>query len=192
MTPFGWLKMHAQSISAAAAILVSMVALYVAWDQSRVMRAQQHASVWPALQIERTFLVEPDGYILSFSEKNDGIGPAIVETVTAEIDGFSLSNWEDLERFRPEGLSRPGMWTGGLRNEILASGEEVLLATLTWPREEAEGDLVRAYRDELSDLLIDICFCSVYGRCWMMSRSPEAITRTPVRSCPLPDPDSDL
>ena len=57
-----WLKSNLQSLGSVAAITVSVVALYVAWDQSRVMRAQQHADVWPALQIGTQY-VTMDEYL---------------------------------------------------------------------------------------------------------------------------------
>ena len=39
-----WLKSNHHTVTSVAAILVSVTALYVAWDQSRVMRAQQHGA----------------------------------------------------------------------------------------------------------------------------------------------------
>ena len=40
---------HLQAVGTLAAAIAALIALFVAWDQGRVMRAQQHASVMPIL-----------------------------------------------------------------------------------------------------------------------------------------------
>lgn len=187
-----WLKSNHQAVTSLAAILLSVIALYVAWDQARVMRAQQHADVWPAVQIQTQFATQDDGYIMLFNVKNDGIGPAIVEHVHAELDGVSLTNWENLGDRVPEGLGRPGMWTGALRGEILAPGEESILAQLTWPRQSTDPQLVRAYRETLWAAHIEICYCSVYDRCWVVDNDRTDIQPELVAHCPVADPESNL
>jgi len=42
----------AEMLIAICAVLTSVIALFVAWDQGRVMRAQQHGSVYPVLQVD--------------------------------------------------------------------------------------------------------------------------------------------
>ena len=37
---------------AICALITSIMAVYMAWDQGRVMRAQQHGMVYPVLQVE--------------------------------------------------------------------------------------------------------------------------------------------
>jgi hypothetical protein len=41
----------AEMLIAICAVLTSVIALFVAWDQGRVMRAQQHGSVYPVVQM---------------------------------------------------------------------------------------------------------------------------------------------
>jgi len=187
-----WLKSNHQTVTSLSAVLLSVVALYVAWDQSRVMRAQQHAAVWPAVQIQTQFSTREDGYIMLFNVKNDGIGPAVVEHVYAEMDGQPLLNWEQFGDRVPEGLGRPGMWTGSLRGEILAPGEESILAQLTWSRDGIHTNLIREYRSTLWSTNIEICYCSVYGRCWTVDNDRTEIQPEAVDQCPAADPDSNL
>jgi len=187
-----WLKSNHHSLTSLSAIILSVIALYVAWDQSRVMRAQQHAAVWPAVQIQTQFATQEDGYIMLFDVKNDGIGPAVVEHVYAEMDGEPLLNWEQLGGRVPDGLQRPGMWTGSLRGEILAPGEESILAQLSWSREGVDTNLIREYRTSLWGAKIEICYCSVYGRCWMVDNDRTEIQPGAVDHCPAADPESNL
>ena len=187
-----WLKNNHQSVTAVGAMLVGLAALFVAWDQARVMRAQQHAHVWPAVQIQSQFATREDAYVMQFNVKNDGIGPAVVEYVSASVNGEPLTNWEQMGYLAPEALGYPGMWTGALRGEILAPGEESLLAELSWPREGTDFELIRDYRTLLWSSPIEICYCSVYGRCWTVDNDRSEIQPEPVAECPAADPDSNL
>lgn len=188
----GFIRKHHQTITAISAIVVSVIALFVAWDQARVMRAQQHSDVWPAVQIQAQFATQADGYVMLFDVKNDGIGPAIVEHVSASLGGVELGNWEQLGRSVPDGLEIPGMWTGALRGEILAPGEEAVLSQMTWPREGTDPALMRQFRSELWEVEIEICNCSVYGRCWLVDNDRTEIRPQAVPQCPAADPESNL
>lgn len=188
----GSIRKNHQTITAISAILVSVIALFVAWDQARVMRAQQHADVWPALQIQSEFLTQADSYQMSLTVKNDGIGPAVVHYVSADMGGEALTNWEELGDRRADGLLRPGMWTGALRGEIVAPGEEVVLARLTWPREGVDPGLLRDHRHLIWSMTMDVCYCSVYGRCWTTDRDTTQIQPQAIAACPVADPESNL
>ena len=126
-----WLKSNHNSVTALGAITVSMIALFVAWDQSRVMRAQQHAEVWPALQIESSFMTADDLWTVVLQVTNDGIGPAIVESASASIEDTSLNTWEDLQQFLSPDLDTR-FFTGYAQREILAPGETSIMARMTW------------------------------------------------------------
>ena len=180
-----WLKSNLQSLGSVAAITVSVVALYVAWDQSRVMRAQQHADVWPALQIGTQYVTMDEYLTIELAVENNGIGPALVDSVTAYGDGQPRGHWEDLAGFRPEGLPRPGMWTGALFGEILAPGEEYTLAQLTWPNLPEVRTGVDDFRQAVSTLEVEVCYCSVYGRCWTATLDRRSSRPVDTPSCPV-------
>tara|TARA_R110002096_G_scaffold23377_18_gene74404 strand:+ start:240 stop:821 length:582 start_codon:yes stop_codon:yes gene_type:complete len=187
-----WLKTHHNAIASMAAILVSTVALFVAWDQSRVMRAQQHADVWPAVQVD-TLMTTADGeHVFLVGLTNNGIGPALINRIDAEFSGLALRNWEEMGNNRPEGLPRPNMWTGSSQGAILAPGETATLAQLTWPQNDEYQSLIRDYQRDFFAISIEACYCSVYGRCWMARRSGRATHPEPIDACPASDADSNL
>ena len=66
---------------AVCALITSIMADYMAWDQGRVMRAQQHGAVFPVLQVDG--FAEDDGRSTSIgiNVRNSGVGPALVESV---------------------------------------------------------------------------------------------------------------
>lgn len=187
-----WLKDNHTAITSLAAILISAIALFVAWDQSRVMRAQQHADVWPAVQVETQMSTEAGEHIFLVGMTNDGIGPALVTRVDATFAEQSLANWEEIGALRPDGLPRPDMWTGGSQGAILAPGETVILAQITWPASEERWPLIREYQTDFFALTVEACYCSVYGRCWTARREGRTTHPEPVERCEAPDPDSNL
>ncbi|WP_297736441.1 hypothetical protein [uncultured Maricaulis sp.] len=187
-----WLKNNHTAITSLAAILISAIALFVAWDQSRVMRAQQHADVWPAVQIETQMSTEEGQHVFLVAMTNDGIGPALVGRVEAGFAGQALQNWEEMGQHRPEGLPYPNMWTGGGQGVILAPGESTILAQISWPVSEERWPLIRDYQTDFFALTVEACFCSVYGRCWTARREGRTTHPEPIDACPVPDPDTNL
>ena len=47
----GW-RLRFETVGSISAIVVGVAALFVSWDQARVMRQEIRASLWPALQID--------------------------------------------------------------------------------------------------------------------------------------------
>jgi hypothetical protein len=192
MKPMIWLKSNYQAVTAISAIVVSLIALFVAWDQARVMRAQQHADVWPAVQIETQMTTEDGQHVFLVGMTNNGIGPALVNRIDAEFAGHALTNWEEMGQHRPEGLPRPNMWTGSSQGGILAPGESAILAQISWAASDGRWPLVREYQQDFFAITVEACFCSVYGRCWTARRDGRPTHPDPIDACPMPDPDSDL
>jgi hypothetical protein len=50
-------KISPQDLASYVAVLVAAVALYVGWDQAQIGRNQQHADVFPVIQITSNNLV---------------------------------------------------------------------------------------------------------------------------------------
>lgn len=183
---------HLQALGTLAAAIAALIALFVAWDQGRVMRADQHASVWPAVQIETAYMINEDGRQLTLGLVNDGIGPALIKHVSASVDGTRLNNWEDLIRLQPEGLPLPGRWTAGAQGEILAAGEDVVLAQLSWGEDPAILTALDEYRRTVGRMELNVCFCSVYDRCWISAIGSQQDFPQPVSQCPQSDQESNL
>lgn len=179
-----WLKSNHQALTAVGAMVVGLAALYVAWDQARVMRAQQHGAVVPVLQI--------DGFIQTRSERrdlglrivNNGVGPAMIESVNLIRDGESRMGFDELIALMPEGFDRS--WSS-VNGRALAPGGEVEPATFIWARGELGEAELAALLDEWSLWTVEVCYCSVFDRCWTTTSDNEM--RVPVSSCQAPDVD---
>lgn len=165
-------------------MLVGIAALLVAWDQGRVMRAQQHGAVFPVLQA--------DGFIQSTSTRrdlglrilNNGVGPAMIQSVSLMRDGISTDDIGPLAAHLPASVDRS--WAS-VNGRALAPGGEVEPVVYTWDRDALS-------ERELDDLLVEwarwgvsVCYCSVFERCWVTSSSETV--REPIRACPATDVD---
>ncbi|WP_421789283.1 hypothetical protein [Hyphobacterium sp.] len=180
-----WLKSNHQAITAIGAMVVGLAALYVAWDQSRVMRAQQHGAVVPALQID-AFTNTDDGILsVGLRVANNGVGPAMIEHVRVLRDGETVDQIDAMfDSFPAEQLDRS--WVT-LTGRVVAPGELVIPISVAWPGEAVNAESIAALFSEWDRWETEICYCSVFDRCWIAT--VQVRERRQVHSCPAPSDD---
>jgi hypothetical protein len=179
-----WLKSNQQSITALAAMLVSVTALYVAWDQSRVMRAQQHGAVVPVLQIDGFTNSTPETRGIGLRIHNNGVGPAMVETVEMVRNGESTMELDPLLVLLPDNLDRS--WSS-VTGRAIAPGGLVEPVTISWDRGELDDAGFADLMAEWALWDLRVCYCSVFDRCWLATASDSR--RQPVAQCSGPTED---
>src|SRR5690349_4779433 len=84
-------RTRSEYLVAATALVVSLSTLGVYIYQAKVMREQQHISVWPCMEWNVTNAGE-----FHISAQNKGVGPAIVRKVELSLDGRPLKNNREL------------------------------------------------------------------------------------------------
>ena len=169
---------------AICALLTSVVAIWVAWDQSRVMRAQQHGMVYPVLQVEGFVSNKPETISMGLRLSNTGVGPALIESVVASTDGEQLETLEPFRAYLPSGFAIS--WTG-MAGRSLAPGMQVDAISLVWDVDEITSEQLNTAVVNWGEIDFDFCYCSVFDRCW---RVGVGISRAePVKSCPAYDRD---
>lgn len=169
---------------AVCALLTSIIAIWVAWDQSRVMRAQQHGMVYPVLQVEGFVSTNKETVSMGLRLSNTGVGPALIESVVARLDGERL---ETLEPFRASLASGFNISWTGMAGRSLAPGAQVDAIDLVWDTDEITTEqLNRAVRD-WGEIDFEFCYCSVFDRCWSVGVGISRAER--VKSCPEYDRD---
>lgn len=179
-----------ETIGSISAIVIGACALFVALEQARVMRAQQHAIVWPVLDPEFAIQRDAESPTLELVLFNAGVGPALVKSVSIGIDGAHADSWSDVEaslfRSPPDGDMQ--LRGEDVEGSVLAPGERIRIARLIWPKSEATdaafASLVTRYTSaDAPALFIDACYCSVFRRCW---RTGETGHSERVKACPAP------
>ncbi len=146
-----------EMLVALAAVVVGVCALVVSVVQARVMQEQQHASVWPSLVVSRS---HNEGG-LRVLVTNPGLGPAVVRDVSASVDGVPVATWAAVLRgLVPERLPF-GATTSTVSGRVVAPGEEVEALSVPDP------DVADAVSGEFHRVEFEVCYCSVYERCWV-------------------------
>ena len=163
---------------ALSAVVIGISALVVSVIQVQIMRQEQHASVWPRLAITKSYNDEG----LSIEVVNPGIGPALIKHVRVAVDDTVRQTWPAVLRSLVPDQRPPSTYQSYINNRIVPSGDRV--TTLGIP----PGEAADSAHNQLGRLSVEICYCSVYDRCWLATgfgRSPAR--NDEVRACTLPD-----
>ncbi len=180
-----WLKSNHQALTAIGAMVVGLAALFVAWDQARVMRAQQHGAVVPALQIDAFTRTEAPYLSIGLRVANNGVGPAMVRNVRVLRDGETVETVDAMFSALPtEQLDRS--WVT-LTGRVIAPGELVTPISVDWRASDVETTAIRDLFVEWERWDIEVCYCSVFDRCWIATVQLQE--RRPVSACPDPRAD---
>lgn len=171
-----------QTVLAVAGIVTGSIALYAGLTEADAARKQQEASVWPMLQMSISdYDVETKQPILAVSARNAGIGPARIAAFRVTVDGVAHTNWTDV--FTALAGSDDNVLRSYFSGRVISAGEEIVLAI-------ARDDVARAALGKIegrgSSLAWDVCYCSVFDKCWVSSSAGQSWLQdsTPVEQCP--------
>ena len=156
---------HFETVGSISAIIVGVAALYVSWDQGRVMREEVRASVWPAVQVEG-YVDRPEGLLtIGLRLQNAGVGPARLERITIRENGELIEDFDALVDRMPPGAQRSVQTVSG---RILAAGDSAHPFELRYDDERlADVDAVDLLADLDERWSIEVCYCSVLDQCWV-------------------------
>ncbi len=174
-----WLSNNHQTLTGIGAMLVGIAALFVAWDQGRVMRAQQHGAVYPVLQVDGFVSTLPNEASLGITVANNGVGPALIRRVSLYRDGEPQAGLETYLAQLAEGYDLS--WAG-LTGRALAPNESITPIRIRWSREEITQPELHAAADSWDAWEVRVCYCSVFDRCWETTPAGGALSRR-VQQC---------
>jgi hypothetical protein len=170
---------HFETVGSIMAIVVGVAALYMSWDQGRVMRTEVAASIWPALQLDGFVNREGDALVIGLRVSNAGVGPALVQGMTVRYDGRTLQGMEDISGALPDGANQRGFYT--VSGRILAAGDSVEAFTFELPA--GEQDAVTLMNTMAEHWTAEVCYCSSLNDCWSSnidSSIPKAVEHCPI------------
>lgn len=153
----------AEMLIAVCAVITSAIAVFIAWDQGRVMRAQQHGAVYPVVQTDGFVSTGGETVSAGLRLSNSGVGPAIIENVRMLKDGEPIESLKPYLDRLPAGYERS--WTS-LTGRAIAPGAEVMPLRFDWPREAVTNEELARVSTEWGALNLEVCYCSVFERCW--------------------------
>lgn len=169
-----------EMLIAVCAVVTSMIAIFVAWDQGRVMRAQQHGAVYPVLQVDGYGRNTATHTAVGIDIRNSGVGPALIESVTLSVGDGDAEGMLDYLQTLPAGYELS--WSG-LTGRALAPGETVTPIDLRWATDTFDVMQMARVSEDSQNWSLEICYCSVFGRCWQ-TRQIGRSRATLVDACP--------
>jgi hypothetical protein len=164
------LRLRFETVGSIAAIVVGVIALFVSWDQARVMRQDIRASVWPALQVQGFVDTEGGGLALGLNIENAGVGPALIERITVRHRGALVEDLDDLAARISEDADLSFETVTG---RILAAGNSVQPFVFRFESMESllpdgEPMSTRAAAGLITSAwMAELCYCSSLGQCWV-------------------------
>lgn len=157
-----------------AGIVVAACALAITFYQVHVMRTQAAIAVWP--HIDQSNYTSPNKYERVIS--NDGLGPAVIRYLDVEVDGRTVHSWKAAVIHLVAKGSAPGLnftQSDLPPGTVLLQGKTRTVLDITG----AAGGYASKHWDSLETR---VCYCSLYGECWM-SLSGTSVSHR-VEHCP--------
>src|SRR5690348_1165940 len=164
------------ALAAIIASLVGLLALVVAGYTAYIERQQVRAQVWPRLLIGHS---NAQGQY-ELTALNQGVGPAIVQSVQVLVSGNPVSDWHALaKRF---GFTPKSSWVGSTLNKmVLTPGER-----LHWIQFKNLAD-IDAFTADWARFHVEarVCYSSTLGESWLVVFHPgELAVPREVSNCP--------
>ncbi|MFD2936927.1 hypothetical protein [Spirosoma flavum] len=147
-----------------SATFLSLAALVVSIFQTKIAREQQEASVWPRIATSDNVL----DLNFSFSIGNQGIGPAIIKSISIFYRGKKYETLS-LVLFQQAGHLNGGyVYSDPEPETVLKAGDELDLFKLSRDDEPLSYKLKNVVND--SSFHFRVRYADVYGNCWQLDR----------------------
>ncbi|WP_306252432.1 hypothetical protein [Parvularcula sp. IMCC14364] len=172
-----------ETVGSIVAIVVGVVALFVAWDEAKSVRKQQAASVLPIVKIFTSYTTTEMGHKSAVIVQNVGVGPAFIENARIIWDGTQLQDVRSGLAVLPGANDLVEIWTSPLYGEIMSGNDEYEMFSAIMPSEKVTAEYISSLKTSINrNLIIEACFCSVYEECWTTNLN-STIRPQPIKSC---------
>ncbi|HAS42879.1 MAG TPA: hypothetical protein DCS93_20535 [Microscillaceae bacterium] len=161
---------NSDKIVSASAILISLMTLFVSLYQTAMIRKQQRLSVLPYLSLGNYNTGGPNYKLVL---KNDGIGPAFIESVEIVYKGkkypydlpvfMSKSMPDSIKKIKR--MSHSNIYEG----QMIPAGTTIPLLAIHNSREDADKLVILLRSLKKEGLQLHIIYRSVYEERWRLS-----------------------
>lgn len=186
-------RLRIDIVIAVAALVVSAASLITIIRHAVIMEKMLAADTLPFLELESGNVLDDQAEGIYYQLRNNGVGPARVETFQIFYDGAPVEDWHDVLTaccgLDPQALeSRDAYRTavgflvsGSAAPAMVPEGGERSL--LRWERDRAAPDLYEAFdrERERGKISARACYCSVFDECWITDF--RALRPRSVRTC---------
>lgn len=175
-------------VIALGALVISTVAAVATVYQTHVIAQQFSATVWPYVSFDDT--TSPWSFEIDL--RNDGLGPAIVRSVSITLDGKPQASLETLlvrlNEEQPQAVATiRAALRAGAKLQVTTSTPKaglVVPANAQHVVIRVQGAvLVHYIAPAFKRVGISLCYCSLTGTCWTQSHQTRDTEPKPVASC---------
>ncbi|MEM1380992.1 MAG: hypothetical protein AAGH41_10255 [Pseudomonadota bacterium] len=180
-------KVDSNTLIAVAALVTSVVAVFIAWDEARLQRQNQRASFLPIIDISGSVRQDPEGPSVLIFVSNRGHGVAYLKSFELLFEGEVIREWDELGGglLTPE-LAQTTTVTWADPTGYFQAGEQDAFWKMQW-----EPEMANAFRahflltpnSTINAADARACYCSVFGECWESTMLGEVEPKR-VTSCP--------
>jgi len=160
-----WYK-NPEMIVALSALLIGLVTAFTSIYSAYVDREYSRASVWPRLEIFRSF----SGDSFSYGVSNNGTGPAVIKYAKVHDGEKYVKSWREIESFE-------NIIQSHISTRILSPQNSIMPVAY-------QGESADALATADTSITIELCYCSIYDECWVIDRSNRP---TNVQACMIDD-----
>ena len=161
-----------EMIIALSALFISIITAGVSIYSAATDRAYAKASVWPRLEIFKSF--HPEKHF-EYGVTNNGTGPALIKYAKVSYDSKIIKKWIDIPEFK-------SFLQSHFSARILPS------QNLVKPLEYKGKNVVQFLKAD-KKVSIEVCYCSIYDECWLTDRKNQP---QPVEQCSINEEDKFL
>ncbi|NMP31290.1 hypothetical protein HII17_06930 [Thalassotalea sp. M1531] len=154
-----WYK-SPEMIVGLSALTVSLVAVFVGIYSAYIDRAYARASVWPRLEIFRSYSGKAETF--EYGVTNSGTGPAKIKYVVIKYNDKAIQYWRDIDALSAKDVNFTQSF---ISNRIISPLQVVNPIKAT-----TASSMIDFINTESQYVSIDICYCSIYDECWLIDR----------------------
>lgn len=158
-----WYK-NPEMIVALSALLIGIVTAFTSIYSAYVDREYARASVWPRLEVFRSF----NSNSFSYGVSNNGTGPALIKYAKIRYGSKYIKTWEEIKTFQDIRQSH-------ISNRTLSPQKSITPVSY-------KGENATALAEADGSISIELCYCSIYEECWVINRNNRP---TAVEACSI-------
>lgn len=155
-------RLSPEMITAISAVFIGICAIGISLYETSLIRQAQKGSVWPALGGGYSYNQDGFSYLL----ENAGVGPAIIEYIILTVDGEPLETWD--QYFDKLGARVSNYLVTQASGRIVSPQSRIDILFIP-PKENI--DLIAKEQERVD---VEICYCSVYEDCWIVTKKYRA------------------
>ncbi|RUO36096.1 hypothetical protein CWE13_09480 [Aliidiomarina shirensis] len=144
-----------EMIVALSALFIGLLTAVISVYSASVDREYARASVWPKLELFRSY----SGEEFSYGVANKGTGPAIIQYAKVSVGSKPIKRWSEVSEFS-------NITQSHINSITVPSGQTVTPL-------HYRGELISDILEFDEKINIELCYCSIYQECWIVNRSNE-------------------